>query len=134
MRVLVVDDNPDSQDAMERYLKLCGCWTDHAGNGYGALTRMVISVPDAIVADQVMPGMDGVRLIQEMRSREKLKTVPVALTSGLPPPDAIPINTLIESLGPARYFQKPVNPADIVQWLKEVTGKLKGAPMPDGGF
>jgi len=66
--VLVVDDEPDSSEFVSMYLRKQGYVTRCVANGRAALQALVNQTPDAVVLDVLMPEMDGISLLEVMRS------------------------------------------------------------------
>ena len=79
-RILVVDDNADMREYVQRLLS--DVWTvDVAVNGRDALARIAAAVPDLIVTDVMMPELDGIELLRRLRDDPKTAGVPVILLS-----------------------------------------------------
>ena len=79
-RVLVVDDNADMRSYLSRLLG--GSWqVETACDGVEALQRIQENAPDIVIADVMMPGMDGFELLHLIRTREAISKVPVMLLS-----------------------------------------------------
>ena len=68
-RVLVVDDEPSLVDAVATALGYAGFDVARAGSGSEALAKIAGTLPDVIVLDVMMPGMDGIRVCRELRAR-----------------------------------------------------------------
>jgi two-component system chemotaxis response regulator CheY len=66
-RILVVDDEPDERFLVGRTLKKQGHDVTVAGNGAAGLRAAQEECPDLIVTDIMMPVMDGVELIRQLR-------------------------------------------------------------------
>ena len=81
MRVLVCDDDPDVGDFLRSTFEL-ESWTASLTSGGEELLSLVDldDLPDAIVLDQVMPGLTGLETAAELRSRGF--TRPIVLCSG----------------------------------------------------
>ena len=79
-RVLLADDNADMRDYVSRLL---GAHFDVEAvpDGMAALAAARRSRPDVILADVMMPALDGFGLLREVRSDTELSTVPVVLLS-----------------------------------------------------
>jgi two-component system, OmpR family, response regulator MprA len=73
--VLVVDDDPGVRSAVERALKFEGYDVETAGDGADALASVARQVPDAVVLDVSMPGVDGLEVCRRLRAQGC--TVPV---------------------------------------------------------
>ena len=67
LRVLVVDDYPDSAESMALLLRLQGYEVDAAQNGVAALQRAQAQRPDVVLLDVSMPGMDGLEVVRQLR-------------------------------------------------------------------
>ena len=68
IRALVVDDEPELADLMRRGLEMTGWEVKTANDGFGALKIAREFVPDVLVLDVMMPGMDGVELLHRLRT------------------------------------------------------------------
>lgn len=67
--VLVVDDEASLRRALVRGLSRAGYLCREAGSGVDALTALEQELPDLVISDLRMPGMDGVRLLDEIHRR-----------------------------------------------------------------
>ncbi len=67
VRILVVDDDRAVREALRRTLTLAGYEVAVAEDGEGALEQMVQSVPDAVVLDVGLPGIDGLEVCRRVR-------------------------------------------------------------------
>jgi PAS domain S-box-containing protein len=79
-RVLLADDNADMREYVRRLLG--GQYEVKAvADGEAALNAVRESAPDLVLTDVMMPKLDGLGLLRELRADERLKTVPVILLS-----------------------------------------------------
>ena len=79
-RVLVADDNADMRDYLRRLLG--AHWiVDTVADGRAAVARALEQPPDLVIADVMMPGLDGVEVLRALRQDERTRTVPVILVS-----------------------------------------------------
>lgn len=67
--MLVVDDEPSLVDAVATALGYAGFDVARAGSGSEALAKVAETLPDVIVLDVMMPGMDGISVCRELRAR-----------------------------------------------------------------
>jgi two-component system, OmpR family, response regulator MprA len=67
VRILVVDDDRAVRDALRRALTLAGYEVAQAEDGEQALERIAQSVPDAVVLDIGLPGVDGLEVCRRVR-------------------------------------------------------------------
>jgi DNA-binding response OmpR family regulator len=76
MRILVVDDNRDILDLVERVLQTYGHDVVIARDGLEALQQEAISQPDLVVLDVNLPSLDGWEVCRRMKAR---RDVPIML-------------------------------------------------------
>jgi PAS domain S-box-containing protein len=67
LKVLVVDDEPDTRELLKVGLGQCGAEVTAAGSAAEALEAIVAAVPDLLISDIGMPGEDGYELIRRVR-------------------------------------------------------------------
>lgn len=82
-KILVVEDEQDSSEALARILRMSGYEVETVPNGKVALESIIDAPPDLVVLDLLMPGMDGVSLLKILRSYMRLKTLPVVVWTGV---------------------------------------------------
>ncbi|HYH12783.1 MAG TPA: response regulator [Thermomicrobiales bacterium] len=98
--ILVVDDEPDILDLLITLLDDEGYAVLAASDGLGALELLSGAPVDLIVADVMMPRLDGVELVRTIRERNQLRDLPVILMSAAPPP-------ALDGLGNSTFLSKP---------------------------
>jgi signal transduction histidine kinase len=109
-RILVVDDNADMRRYLRRILK--EHWTvETCSDGLRALARVRKALPELIIADLMMPGLDGLSLLAALREDPKLSSVPVMVLSARSNQEAS-----IEALnaGADDYLPKPFSAQELV--------------------
>ena len=81
--VLIVDDDADIRDVLSMVLATYGFRVETAADGFQALDRMRTGpIPDVVVVDLRMPGLNGEELLGRMRLDALLRDVPVLVMSG----------------------------------------------------
>ncbi|HTG02136.1 MAG TPA: PAS domain S-box protein [Nitrospirota bacterium] len=127
MKLLLVDDENDSLRASRIIFESAGFVVAAATNGMEALRLMEASVPDAIIADILMPVMDGFALCQQCKADSRFKDIPfIFYTASYR--NAMD-KQLAEKLGAARYILKPQLPDDLVRIVKEVLSEKGVSPL-----
>jgi PAS domain S-box-containing protein len=110
-RVLVVDDNADLRDYMQRILRSAGHQVQVAADGQEALELARRHAPDLIVSDVMMPRLDGFGLLREVRADAALRQTPVLLLSARAGPEAR-VSGLAS--GADDYLVKPFNASELL--------------------
>ncbi len=122
-RVLVVDDDADTRQLLQRVLESHGASVKTAASASEALEMIAASPPDALVADIGMPDEDGYTLMRKVRSLPSSRggTVPaLALTAYARPEDRAKALTA----GFQQHVAKPVEPDELAAVVAELTGRL----------
>jgi CheY-like chemotaxis protein len=83
VKVLIVDDDPDSGASLRKFLQASGHDVSTVPNGREALMSVLTSAPDVILLDLLMPEMDGPSFLEVIRSYLRLQTLPVVVLTGL---------------------------------------------------
>jgi len=111
--VLVVDDEEDARDVLASLLSSCGAGVTMAESADQALMRLSERMPDVMIADVAMPGMDGYALVRKLRAmqggREKYVSA-IALTAFAGTEN----RRLALEAGFDGHLAKPAEPAEIV--------------------
>ena len=107
-RILVVDDVPDNVDILQMRLESQGYEVSTAGNGVEALAKTRELLPDLVLLDIMMPEMDGIETVKQLKSDASLPFIPVILVTAKA--DDKDVITGLES-GGDDYLTKPVDHA-----------------------
>lgn len=81
--ILVVDDMPENVRLLTRLLTRAGHRVVGAGSGIEALQALAGQVPDLVMLDVDMPGMNGYEVCRSMRAERATSGVPVIIVSGM---------------------------------------------------
>jgi CheY-like chemotaxis protein len=81
--VLLVDDDPNTLEALKELVGQEGYRVTTAADGTDALKRALADPPDVVISDCMMPHMDGIALMRAMRRTQALAHVPLVLVSAL---------------------------------------------------
>ncbi len=106
--ILIVDDDPQNRDILERRLRQQGHLIDSLDSGEQALQWLSSYKPDLVLLDMLMPGMTGRDVLAGMKKSSDLSDIPVIVISALD--DQVEIARCIE-LGAEDYLSTPFNPA-----------------------
>ena len=115
MKILVVDDEPKIRELIGQYLTVAGYETESAKDGIEALNIITKGDIDLVILDVMMPFMDGITCLKEMRSRG-FKTPVIILSAKGEEYDKI---TGFEA-GTDDYVVKPFSPKELMARVKAV--------------
>ena len=113
--MLVVEDDQSLRVVIRMILEIAGYDVLEARNGRAALESIEARPPDVILADMRMPIMNGVELVNHLRSDARTASIPVVLMSGL----------LTDSDGSSvadAIVAKPFEPADLLGAITRLLG------------
>lgn len=122
--VLVVEDEPQIADTLERYLRASGFRTERAGDGERALELWRRARPDLILLDLMLPKLDGLEVLKRIRQEDK--TPILILTAKAEEVDRL----LGLELGADDYVVKPFSPREVVARVKAVLRRAQGLVRP----
>ncbi len=113
--VLVVDDEPMARTLLRLMLVRAGFEVSEAENGFDALEKVEGSLPDLILLDVMMPGMDGFTVCQKVRAREETAELPIIMLSAKTDSDSINRGLLV---GATKYLTKPISPEELTKHVR----------------
>ena len=81
MRILLIEDDPETSRFVRKGLEEAGHVLDHAGDGKQGLLLALDAEHDAVVVDRMLPGLDGLSIVRSMRAADR--NTPVLVLSAL---------------------------------------------------
>lgn len=79
-RILIIDDEADIREATQLCLEITGQWEVlKASSGQEGIAIAETETPDAILLDVMMPGMDGLTILQKLQENTKTRQIPVII-------------------------------------------------------
>ena len=127
-KILIVDDEPRIRELIREHLQYSGYVCEEAGDGSAALSLLSGGGFDLVILDLMMPFMDGMTCLREMRSR-KMTTPVIMLTARGEEYDKL---TGLES-GADDYVVKPFSPRELVARVKAVLARTLPKEPEDAG-
>jgi two-component system phosphate regulon response regulator OmpR len=122
-RVLVVDDDPGLRSLLSDYLTDVGFSVDLAADGEQMRRAMAQAMPDVIVLDLMLPGVDGLALTREVRASSN---VPILMLSAR----GEEIDRVVGlEVGADDYLAKPFSPRELLARLRALLRRAQ-APLP----
>ncbi len=124
LRVLVVDDEPDSRELVAAFLGACGADVETVGSAAAALAAVKARRPDVLVSDLAMPAADGFELIRAVRALppERGGRVPAVALTALAGAETR-VRALVEGFD--GYVAKPVEPLELAAVVVSLAGRAR---------
>ena len=113
IKILLVDDEEDFVKTISQRMQRRGQESDIALNGEQALSRIEQEVPDVVLLDLKMPGIDGMEVLR--RIKKAYPEVQVIIMTGH---GSEKIETEARTLGAFEYLQKPTKIDTIMEKIK----------------
>jgi signal transduction histidine kinase/ActR/RegA family two-component response regulator len=113
VKVLLVDDEPNANEAVQALLDSCGAEVRVAGSAAQALQVLDVWKPDVLISDIAMPEEDGYVLIRKIRARSARKSgdIPAAALTAYA---KIEDRVSILAAGFQMYLSKPADPSELI--------------------
>ncbi|MBD2480800.1 response regulator transcription factor [Planktothrix sp. FACHB-1365] len=119
-RLLLVDDEPGLREAVQAYLEDSNFTVDVASNAKQGWELLQQNLPDLVITDIMMPGVDGYQFLQQMREDPRFKALPVVfLTAKGMKSDRIQGY----QAGCDAYLSKPFDPEELVVIVKNLLAR-----------
>ena len=122
-KILIVDDEPRIRDLIREHLQYAGYTCEEAGDGSAALTVLAQGGIDLVILDIMMPFMDGMTCLREMRTRRSSTPV-IRLTARGEEYDKL---AGLEG-GADDYVVKPFSPRELVARVRAVLARTMPHP------
>jgi DNA-binding response OmpR family regulator len=125
-KILVADDEAGIRDVVGGYLVAEGYDVAFARDGVEALAMARAHEPDLVVLDVMMPELDGVEVLRQLRTESDVYVI--MLTAKADEVDKI----IGLSVGADDYLAKPFSPRELVARIKAVLRRSRGSAAVDG--
>jgi DNA-binding response OmpR family regulator len=124
-RILVVDDEKKIRDLLAAYLRSDGFEVAEASDGAEALAKIRRAEPDLVILDVMMPGMDGIEVLRELRKTSDVFVM--MLTARAEETDKL----IGLSVGADDYLTKPFSPRELVARAKAILRRGRERTVAD---
>jgi two-component system alkaline phosphatase synthesis response regulator PhoP len=121
-KILLVDDEPSIVNLASAYLRKEGYELYTAADGSSALKAARVFKPDLIVLDIMLPGMDGLEVLSQLRRESDVYVI--LLTAKSEEADKV----IGLSVGADDYLTKPFSPRELVARVKSALRRLRQQP------
>ncbi len=120
VKLLLAEDNPLVRDLIVKGLEPF-CEVDTSSDGADALLKVIDTLPDVILCDYKMPGLDGRQLFEKLRAREATRHIPFLFMASRPDIEER-LRPLVD--GVEDFIPKPFLIKDLVRISKKVLDRL----------
>lgn len=118
-KILLVDDDTALTRVLAELLDHAGYDAIQASYSLPALFEVVRQLPDLILVDINMPIMNGLELVEQFKSYEETRHVPIVVMTGMDTPQA---REVVRELGCVGFLPKPIDgkkfPAQVAKFLR----------------
>jgi len=110
-KILIIDDEPDSIAVFELLLTNLNYEVISESNPLNAIEKIRITQPDLIILDWLMPEMEGIEVLSNMKSILEIREIPVIISSGIRTQSSN-LHTAL-SLGAIDFLKKPIDEIEL---------------------
>ena len=116
-QVLLVEDDAMVADVVRISLSLAGYNVTHVPDGASVFSTIAMSRPDVVILDLMLPNVDGLAVVGEMRAQPDTADIPViVMTAKTMPADEI----RSYNRGASAYIRKPFLPQDLIDKVEQL--------------
>jgi DNA-binding response OmpR family regulator len=123
-RLLIVDDDFATRHLLVKEIEPRGYIVDTAASGIDAIETLQKQAPDVVIADILLPGVDGFRLCRAIKRTQRLSGVGVILMSAVIDSGRVTAEVL-EKYGADGYAAKPLDTARLLRIVRELMGRRR---------
>jgi len=120
--VLIVDDESSLRALVRVNLEVDGFEVSEAVDGIEAMNMLKESTPDLILLDIMMPGKDGIEVLEDLSANESLRDIPVILLTAKGELEDLERGA---ALGARGHITKPFDPEQMVRTVKAALGIIR---------
>jgi CheY-like chemotaxis protein len=125
--LLLADDYDETRTAYADAAIEAGFTVETAADGVQALALALLVVPDVIVTEALLGGLDGFELARRMKRNPRTEAIPVVILTGLVLPD---LSSKAEASGCVALLTKPCTFEALEQTIRRVVREHRGIAQP----
>ncbi len=114
-KILIVDDSSINLEVLSRYLKIFNCKLLFATTGERALEIAQNAIPDLILLDIILPGINGYDVCKQIKANKKLQSIPILFFSTL---ENVSNKVDAFEAGGVDYISKPFQKEELIARVK----------------
>jgi two-component system phosphate regulon response regulator PhoB len=124
-KILVVEDEPDLLEVLEYNLAREGFRVVTSRDGEDGLAKARRELPDALVLDLMLPGVDGLEICRRLRADDVTRAVPILMVTAKGEESDVVVGL---TMGADDYVVKPFSPREVVARVKAVLRRSQSQP------
>ena len=115
-KILIVDDELDILEVLAFRLKKAGYEISTAVDGQKALDRIKKEVPDLLLLDLRLPGMDGYEVCKHLKATDKWKNIPIIMITAS---SIMKVEKAVRKFNVEGFLIKPFNYEELLEKIKK---------------
>ena len=119
--IMIVDDIPVNTILLEKILEKEGYRLYSYNNSLQAMEAITEIVPDILLLDIMMPGLDGMAFLKRLRSNNSYDNVRIIMVTAVSEQEEI---TKALALGANGYITKPISPKKLIGFINEQLSQI----------
>lgn len=121
-RVLIVDDEASLRTLVRVNLEIDGIEVSEAVDGNEAMSMLRQAPPDLVLLDLMMPGKDGIEVLEDVAADPELRDIPVILLTAKGEQEDLERGAILGARG---HITKPFDPEQMVRTVKAALGIIR---------
>ncbi|MBD3271976.1 MAG: response regulator [Elusimicrobia bacterium] len=123
--VLIADDDPDTRDLLRTALETKNYTVVEVADGHEMVEKSQVEKPNLIIADVMMPRIDGFEGVQKLRETPHFKKIPVLFISCIVAGEAIV--SKMKNMPFCTFLEKPFDPKTLLRLINELLAQAEHA-------
>jgi two-component system, OmpR family, phosphate regulon response regulator PhoB len=115
--ILIADDEEDLRLLVQVTLENPSYQILTAADGFRAVDAISAHIPDLLILDWMMPGLNGCEVVKRLRQNSDTAKIPIVMLTAK---DGVESREQMASLHLAGYLVKPFSPLELIQKVREV--------------
>jgi DNA-binding response OmpR family regulator len=117
-KILIVDDEPDVREILQKKLQERGYLVSTAADGVEGMQTALQELPDLILLDVMMPNKDGFSMLKELKANEQTQKITVVMATAKGQLKDIYYG---QDIGATDYLVKPIDFANLLKYIRKYT-------------
>ena len=118
-KILSVEDDVDLQQVFAYVFKKKGWDVAFAYDGKDGLEKARALKPELILLDMMLPGLNGIEVIEALKADENTRTIPVIVMTAYPSDESF-LRSAVIAMGAVEYLAKPVRVDDLIKTIERL--------------